>query len=145
MNKDFPIFYFGCWSSVGHYLHNKYGQSTYEETKDCPFTAAELDSKLLTETDSRGSQQNIFPQANEKALVIRWFYRREKKESNYACFWTVISCWDTSVDKRGNSNANFIMAGSYTLKGAMDIAALYFPQITKRLQSFKAYYSESES
>lgn len=47
--------------------------------------------------------------------------------------WTVIACWDRSVDSRRSSNAAFIVEGKHTLAAALEAAKATWPVVTARV------------
>jgi hypothetical protein len=48
--------------------------------------------------------------------------------------WTLLSFWDRSVDKRNNSNSNFIQEGEFTFEQMVEQAKEKFPGIWERFK-----------
>jgi len=54
------------------------------------------------------------------------------KMDQLAQWWTALSMWDRSVDKRGAANSTFIFEGLFSFKQALDLTKEHFPSIVKR-------------
>lgn len=58
--------------------------------------------------------------------------------------WTIISCWDSSGDKRPGSNSNFIIEKVVTLEEAIAIATKHYPEIMKRINAAQLRSEDNE-
>lgn len=112
--KTQPIFYFGCWHDVGHFMRapNKHADSHRE--------AAEFAWKNPWSHDIDGRLCPDGSQIEGRALI-------HHKEG-----WTALSFWDRSVDKRRGSNSNFLAKGDHSFETMLTLAEEYFPDILKR-------------
>jgi hypothetical protein len=50
--------------------------------------------------------------------------------------WTILGMWDRSGDKRGASNASFLLEGVFSFNEARKLTAEYFPQLWLRIQPY---------
>lgn len=116
--------FFGCWSPerIGHHLYPWHGLSE----SSCP--AGEdwtFDCKYAPGWGVTRHGQPLHPSELPQPLGV---WRRSVVNG---C--TVIACWDRSADKRGSSNAAFIVEGERGLKSALTIAKQHFPDQVKRV------------
>ena len=113
--------YFGCWNSVGHFMHHADGATAYypkREFPDIPWNESHFDGGLL-----------------ENGKVPD----RETGQVHWTCggrdvFWFAFYWWDNSVDHRGASNSGFYVRGfaSGQTREAFSFACSAFPKVVAR-------------
>lgn len=104
------MFYFGCWTETGHYLHDRDGNSLRQAG---PFRPQNVDTVYA-------------PWPGENVTRVNLVHTNG---------WTVLAMWDRSVDTRPGSNVAFIEEGELTLADMWAQAHSQFPQIVQRLQA----------
>lgn len=116
------VYYFGCLgpNDIGHFLYKSDGGqlfATYSDHLCLPFRYEILDGGLLPQN-----------QPEEQGLIHR-------SEING---WTVLTMWDRTADKRGRSNASFVIEGVMDTDSAMAVAQSAFPQLWARIKPIKS-------
>ncbi len=113
-------YYFGKWSSMhGHVLYQESGQQVW--------TSMPADFPFREETCDTGFLPPKRPQVEGRASLIHF-----NTEAAPAMRWTVLTFWDRSGDKRGNSSSTFILRGHYTFEEACALAKEKFPELWQR-------------
>lgn len=125
---NFPVYYFGCWTQAGHYLHAPGGHTLSRETVG-PFSVY---GKPLLPIDGKFTP-GPHPQYGTGGLQDESFVAL-----TYVRGWTVMAMWDTSVDTRPGSNAAFLAEGSKNLEEMWALAREHFPRIVARLKAAPA-------
>lgn len=114
--------YFGCWDRAGHYLWSPRGEQCSKHHLGSWTSFDGLYAPRGWYKDKLG------------------FWKRTVRDG-----WTVIACWDCSVDERYNSNAAFIVEGEHSVAEALEVAKAKFPGITARiLRQFSDECSEAK-
>lgn len=107
-----PIYFFGCWGSLGHRVHapgNGYVSMATRAT--LPVTETALDAKFAPK-DPR--------QTEGRATVT------------HLRGWTIVAWWDRAGDSRPNSNSAFLMKGEHTLTAVLLEAGEQYPELLPR-------------
>lgn len=114
-------YFFGCgMNEKGHYLFDTNGRRLNDHNigaygnvmLDFPIRINCLDGGLLAYDNTR--------QVEGRAIV------------SHIRGWTIVSFWDRSVDTRRNSNANFIMRGTFDFEAALERIKAVWPTIFAR-------------
>jgi hypothetical protein len=108
------IYYFGYWGESGHYWH-----APLYQTRSAIVSRVGL--KIYPKIDT-GFCPGSVQQAEGKANL------------HHVDGWTILSFWDRSGDKRGNSNSNFVVRGIWTLEDVLDAARAKFPDVMNRMK-----------
>jgi len=113
--------YFGCYDSIGHYLHRVGGQKVWEADSaklGCSWSFGLMDGGLL----KNGGRRDI-PDGK-----VFWTAGGAKS------FWYAFYWWDRSVDSRGAANSGFYVRGFGwpEAQQAFDYACAQFPHIVAR-------------
>lgn len=108
-------FYFGCWTGrAGHYLHDIHGTECERSLpRNFPVKPSILDSGLLPPNSA---------QTEGLATLV------------HIGGWTIVTFWDRSGDRRGNSNSSFVLEGIHSFEKACEISAGRFPLIWSRFK-----------
>ena len=121
------VFFFGCMkdatphhTQAGHYMYRNMNRESYETSTPWGRTP---DGPLCPPEKEHGQPQG--------AAVLH------QKDG-----WTAIGFWDRTGDSRGNSNANFMVQGTYTFDEMCAMAQEAYPQLWKR---FGKVYLHSEN
>lgn len=89
------LLYFGCWDSAGHFLHDRNGQTIYNESGlGLPFKSDHLDGN------------SIFLPHPERVGVGALTHVVRGEDA-----YTVLAWWGSPFDKRGAVNAAIIASG----------------------------------
>lgn len=121
------MYYFGKWASGhGHILYHGNGRQVYhnEMPKDFPVREHILDGGLLPPE---------LPQVEGRASLT------------HVNGWTILSFWDRSGDKRGNSCSNFLMRGTHYFKIALLMAREGCPDLWSRITFDIVEYRREEN
>ena len=106
-------YYFGCQQQSGHYWWRPdrlpCGSSSHVQQAVGPSIHPKIDGGFCPKRDIQG---------NAKLTEIDG--------------WTILSFWDNSIDKRGQSSSSFVAKGSYDFDGMLAIAEAQFPSVWKR-------------
>lgn len=115
MSKD--IYYFGCWDTSGHYLHDVYGNTgRSQDVKDeLPFPWTELDGTFCPGANAEDSKQ---VEGSAKLTHVEG--------------WTILAFWDRTVDTRGNSHSTYVMRGKHTGEEMLEAIKQNFPGVHAR-------------
>ena len=110
-------FYFGCWKSSGHFLHDVDGLSNHRPP-DLPWGDGHMDGGLL----ENGKISDV------PTGKVYW------TAGGAEAFWYAFYWWDRSVDTRGACNSGFYVRGfGYPeAQAAFDYACTQFPHVVKR-------------
>lgn len=109
------VFYFGCYGEVGHYLHTPDMHHAWNDHNIIPW-GKNIDSTLCP--------PGRYEENQPEGVAVLTF-----KDG-----WTALSFWDRSVDRRGNSNSNFIAEGAFNFNQMVEIAQTHFPKVWKRFK-----------
>lgn len=112
-----PCYFFGCWTRVGHYLHEPGGKSVSQAG---PFWWTELDGQYCPGLARPRSGPRPEPQSACRVT--------------HANGWTVLAFWDRSVDGRLASNGAFLAEGTLDFAGMLALAREHFPAIVERVE-----------
>lgn len=117
VSDNTKAFFFGVIDphDLGHFLYRTDGRRVYhtEEKRSMPFRTEVLDGGLLP-------VGGVEEQGKCFLSVING--------------WTVLGMWDRTGDKRGASNASFIVEGIHTVSKMRAFAAELFPKQWARIQ-----------
>lgn len=120
------MYYFGCWTSPGHYLHTPEGKTLKYEAVG-PFDVygnkpgLPLDGKFTPGPHPRYGGAGM----EDETFVALTYVRG----------WTVLAMWDRSVDTRPGCNAAFLLEGRWTEAQVWALAREHYPQIVARLKA----------
>lgn len=108
-------FYFGPYTTSGHFLFSGGGRkASEEEERALPWRC--IDGIL---------------QPNCTFTFMRWSTSRREVEGeallHYRGGWTALCFWDRTVDKRSACNSNYFFEGTFTFSEMVDLAKKYFP------------------
>lgn len=124
-SDDMRAFFFGCWDSPGHFIHDEHGRCVRSsELGTCPWKAESIDGKLAPGASSRmlnrvGVREAI--QIEGEAVL----HLRDD--------WAALAFWDRSVDTRYGCNGAFLVEGVTTAAEVIAVAVERFPAIVRRL------------
>lgn len=112
--------YWGCWGSIGHYLHQPNGRTIYrakDKIAGFPWSESLLDGGLL----KNGKHRDV-----DDGKV---FWTCGGSPFWYAFFW-----WDRSIDHRGASNSGLYVRGFGwpEAQAAFDYGCTQFPKVIAR-------------
>jgi len=113
MDAVSDVYYFGCWSVPGHYLHMPSGRTSYRDPEGFPCRSTALDSGFLPVGDSQEEGVATLCHLNG---------------------WTILAFWDRSVDSRPGANSAFVIRGEWSFGEARDKAKAAFPSIWQRFK-----------
>lgn len=117
-----PAYYFGAIGGAGHYLFGPDGAPFYVRAAktDLPWTEEQIDCKLIPHLKTCREYCGCSSGPQGRAALTH-------KDG-----WTALGFCDRSVDRRGGSNSNFLMRGTYEFAEALERAKQLFPSIFKR-------------
>lgn len=111
MIEEGKMYFFGCGNNgPGHYFWKSDGKRDETDRRVWYRELTGIDGVYAPAWHSRPHE---------------WVYHRHNG-------FTIISCWDYSVDRRQKSNANFIMRGDWPIEVMLLEAAKQFPKIYTR-------------
>lgn len=114
------IYYFGCWSGVGHYLWLSNGRRCDEVRATLPWN--QIDSDLAPGLrDRRDGYVEPSEQTEGRAAL------------HHKDGWSALAWWDRSVDARFGSNSAFIADETLTAGQMLEAGTKVFPRIMARL------------
>lgn len=108
------VYYFGCMSDIGHFLYDENGRYVYRKCTDKPELSHSLDGGYWPK--DKGQPQSV------GAL-------------SYENNWSILSCWDRSIDSRYGSHSTFIIEGTHTFDEILVAIKKHFPQVMARMEA----------
>lgn len=136
-------YYFGCWGESGHYLFAPGGRHAGRGIREeIPFE--KIDGFLQPHWEHLHGYY-IKPEVTpcrkfmERNGDDRFRTTDHQGESliHFKDGWNILAMWDSSVDKRGACNSNFIfydMGQEMTFEELVELATLHFPQVVGRFE-----------
>jgi hypothetical protein len=112
-------YFFGCVGRVGHHLFSPPSSIMQSECL-APWKVGEIDQAMQP-----GCTRGVGARHDEQLLGVARLHHRAG--------WTMLSCWDRSVDRRPGSNANFMVEGEHDFEAMLALAAEAFPGVWKRV------------
>lgn len=120
-------YFFGCGRDMGHQFFEPGFQSALRPVQ-CPWDVS-IDASMQPGCGGRLEYWQLSQTLGPARL-------------HHKDGWTMLSFWDRSVDKRSNSNGNFIFKGTHDFDAMMKLAAERFPEVLARL-SVPLYLEEA--
>jgi hypothetical protein len=111
--------YFGCFKSMGHFLHYRNGLHVRGDAKERPpWSDGLMDGGLL----SNGKRRDVYDGK------VFW------TAGGAEVFWYAFCWWDNSVDRRPAANSGFYVRGFGwpEAQAAFDYACAEFPGVVSR-------------
>lgn len=108
-------YFFGCVRTVGHSLISPAAEVRESECS-APWRVGEIDQAMQPGC-TRGVGSHLTGGA--QLLGVARLHHRNG--------WTMLSCWDRSVDSRPGSNANFMIEGKHDFETMLALVAETFP------------------
>lgn len=121
------VFYFGCIGDSGHYLFDgedsPYGDRVPWKQYDTvtPFVGNDFDGQRFTPGRLVRDRWEGWPQTQSVYKLT------------HEAGWTMLGCWDRSVDTRPGSNSTFIIEGTHDFSAALEQARTAFPKTFARI------------
>lgn len=116
--KD-KLFFFGCWTNLGHHLFNTRAISVSADRAGLPWAEPDMDQC----PGWRKSKDVNFPEDQQ----IEGRAKLHHKDG-----WTALAWWDRSVDHRYGSNAGLYAQGTFTADEMIQLGQTYFPHVFVR-------------
>lgn len=113
------VYFYGCLRDVDG--RTEAGHHLYES--DGPFYQHQASREVITPF-GRFPDGTLCPEGPQYQGIAKL----HQKDG-----WTAIGFWDCTGDSRGNSNSNFIVAGTYTFEEMCKLAAEQYPELWKRI------------
>lgn len=114
------MYYFGPWSSPGHYLFHEDGNSAHRHEAELPWTSGDFDARLQPHSlpcQKRGSQYCSGRCIGQGVAIV-----------HHKDGWTALCFWDSSVDKRAGCNSSYIAKGTYNFGEMVSMAKTRFAE-----------------
>lgn len=132
MRLDGPVYY-GCWRRVGH-LPFAPGMRHLPGLDQWVFDGLHLDGGFCPPKSARRHRNGEDEPEGEAKLTL------VQTDDGPA---TILSFWDNSVDRRGNSHSTFVLPGDLDFGDALDAARDAFPEVFDRFDFVVVPYQEA--
>ena len=118
MKAEHSMWFFGCWTQIGHHLWSPGGLMFRHEHARLPWS--DVDSTLAPGPRNRHGEVESKDQVEGMARL----HHRDG--------WTALAWWDRSIDKRHGSNAALFMHDVATFEVMLECGRRRFPSVFDR-------------